>query len=119
MLFSLLVVCKRTIPKIDVNVVINEHKRLKNPSSRSQSPDRQVQKIFNELNQIADKFAIRKDEGNQTSDSIYILGEDIARKEVDIVDQLRIVGQLREQLISPNAYPCTHCPLIQEHVVFY
>ena len=109
-------VCKRTIPKIDADAIIREYTRLK---SRPQSPDRQVQKIFNELNQLAEKFAIRKEDGNQASaDLFYILGDDTDRKEMDIVNQLRLIKPLREQLVSPNAFPCRQCPQIQEHVSF-
>lgn len=47
-----------------------------------------------------------------------MLGADLERREVDLIDRLRGVKELRDQLvINPiELYPCAGCPQIGEHV---
>uniref|UniRef100_A0A915P348 ATP-dependent RNA helicase Ski2/MTR4 C-terminal domain-containing protein n=1 Tax=Meloidogyne floridensis TaxID=298350 RepID=A0A915P348_9BILA len=52
----LLAVCKRTIPKLDVEAINQEYQRSKQPSNRSNSPDRNIKKIIFELNQLSEKI---------------------------------------------------------------
>jgi hypothetical protein len=127
--FSLMAVCKRTIPKVDADSIVEEFKRLNAPSVRSQSPDRNVRKVLLELEQLADKFdAIKEQLQREANDEpttaismslgdlVHILGEDMERKELDLVDRLRRVRDMRQQLLGPETFPCTKCPDIQEHV---
>lgn len=48
-------VCRRTVGKIDVEAVMEEHRRIQGPY-RAQSPDRAVRKLLNELDTLTDRF---------------------------------------------------------------
>jgi hypothetical protein len=112
-------VCKRSIQKIDPDLLITEHKRLSTPSGRSQSPDRSVRKILMELDQLAEKIDPLREAGNVSgncADLIYILSDDMERKDLELSDRLRQLKSIREALIDPAAFPCTLSPDIKEHV---
>lgn len=54
------------------------------------------------------------------SELVYVLGQDLERREVDLLDRLRTVKELRARLVDPEAsetsFPCAACPQIGQHV---
>uniref|UniRef100_A0A1I8BR64 Helicase SKI2W n=1 Tax=Meloidogyne hapla TaxID=6305 RepID=A0A1I8BR64_MELHA len=116
----LLCVCKRTIPKIDYEAISQEYLRSLQPSKRSNSPDRNVRKIIQELNQLSEKIVknLEKEEENKNNDEfVHILGMDLDKKELSLVERLRVVLYQRNELSNANVFPCIKCPdIIEEHM---
>uniref|UniRef100_A0A914LAQ4 Helicase C-terminal domain-containing protein n=2 Tax=Meloidogyne incognita group TaxID=654580 RepID=A0A914LAQ4_MELIC len=122
----LLAVCKRTIPKLDAEAINQEYQRSKQPSNRSNSPDRNIKKIIFELNQLSEKILKnrqeleKEEEGNKNNNKIdefvHILGMDLDKKEISLVESLRVVLYQRRELVNANVYPCIKCPDIIEHM---
>uniref|UniRef100_A0A915M846 Helicase ATP-binding domain-containing protein n=1 Tax=Meloidogyne javanica TaxID=6303 RepID=A0A915M846_MELJA len=110
----LLAVCKRTIPKLDAEAINQEYQRSKQPSNRSNSPDRNIKKIIFELNQLSEKIVknrqeVEKEEGgknnNKIDEFIHILGMDLDKKEISLVEIInrRQMEQTKQTLIHQTS----------------
>ncbi|KAL3094923.1 hypothetical protein niasHT_024837 [Heterodera trifolii] len=116
---SLTAVCRRSIAKLSVDTVLEEHRRISGPY-RAQSPDRAVRRLLIELETLSDRFEQQQQhlKKRDMSELVYVLGQDTDRRDVDMVDRLREVRELRAQLVvEPEAlFPCLKCPQIGQHL---
>uniref|UniRef100_A0A183BTF5 Fmp27_GFWDK domain-containing protein n=1 Tax=Globodera pallida TaxID=36090 RepID=A0A183BTF5_GLOPA len=110
----LTMVCRRSIPKLDVEAVMEEHRRISGPY-RTQSPDRAVRRLLVELETISDRF---QQQQRDLSELVYVLGQDIDRRDAELIDRLREVRELRAQLVMDpvTLFPCLKCHQIGQHL---
>jgi hypothetical protein len=56
---------------------------------------------------------------NLNDENIHILGLDLDKKEITLVDKLKEILQERILLNNSNVFTCLNCPNILEHVSFF
>ncbi|VDK66723.1 unnamed protein product [Onchocerca ochengi] len=107
----LIAICQKTL-KIDPLAVIEDMKERNYPNHRTKSPDQAVQKIIDEIDNMAANWDSTK------KGSVKLPGQDIQVNDVDMFQKLLHLNDFRNFLINDTNFCCRQCPLFREHFAY-
>lgn len=83
---------------------------------RKRSPNRMVTRLITDLDSFTQKWTSPSfSDSGKNSVPVYVIGQDIVRKELEISNRIRTFKDLREQLTAP-VFNCCFCVSFIDHV---
>ncbi|VDN02455.1 unnamed protein product [Thelazia callipaeda] len=109
--YNLIAICDKTL-KICPEYVMEDLKAREHPRNRKNPPDQSLMKVVREIDYIANNW------NNKRKRNLKIPGQDIRVNNVEILQKMLHLNDLRSALTNDQLYFCQQCPLFQEHFTY-